>query len=382
MADLQVREFRPIKLTLLNVGPFREHTEISFTDTVSEDDNEKGAPPNLFLLLSKNGFGKTTILNSVYLLMDLLRNEERARFDHFDLDEGTGQIQIDMRAVWTIEGQAATVVLSIWAGGASPLGTWSEHDLESVANASSWATVGFQRSRASGKIALSEATNELGRLLVAAVRNHLGQPPPALRGEGLYLPTAVYFPADRALRRPPVERRAVVRPASWGYQPGFRFEVDGSEWEDSIDNLLVWLAWIQDDRIQSLRDFVNKYVFMDGEKSLLEVDREKLWTNIQTREGTHPLVYLSHGERQVLQLFVRLIVHMTSATILLIDEIEMHLHPRWRIMLLHSIKELVKETGGLCVILSTHEREIIQEFDHETPEDGLVKGGFLIQKDL
>ena len=381
MADLQIREFRPVKLTLLNVGPFREHTEIDFTDTVSADAALTGGAANLYLLVSKNGFGKTTILNSIFLLMNLLRNEDRMGFDVFDLDESAGRIQLDVRAVWTTEDKSSPVLLSIWAGSESPLAAWSEDELERVANASNWAAVGFRLSR-TGKVTLSEATNELGRLLITAVRDELGRSPPALWGEGLHLPTAVYFPADRSLRRPPVGGRAVVRPSSWGYQPGFRFEVDGSTWDNSIDNLLVWLAWIQDERIHSLQEFVDKYVFMDGDKSLLEVDRERLWTNIQTPDGTHPLVYLSHGERQVLQLFVRLIVHMTSATLLLIDELEMHLHPRWRIMLLQSIKDLVKNADTLSVILTTHERELIREFDHETPEDGLIKGGFLIKQDL
>lgn len=381
MADLQVREFRPVKLTLLNVGPFREHTEIDFTDTVSPDPALTGGTPNLYLLVSKNGFGKTTILNCIFLLMDLLRDNEPKSFDIFDLDEGEGRVQLDLRAVWTIEGKSSPVLLSIWAGSEGPLSAWSEDELEKGANASSWAAIGFRLSR-TGKVVLSDATNELGRSLCSAIRGDLGRSPPALWGEGSHLPTVLFFPADRWVKRPPFAERAVVEPASWGYQPGFRFEADGSTWENSIDNLFVWLAWIQDDRFESLQEFVDRYVFMDGNKSLLEVDRQRLWTNIKTPEGTHPLVTLSHGERQVLQLFVRLIVHMSSATLLLIDELEMHLHPRWRIMLLKSLKELVRNNDRLSVIITTHERELIREFDHEMPEDGLVKGGFLIQQDL
>ncbi len=385
--NIHIRDFRLVKLTLVDVGPFREYYEIDFTGAPLSTGAEKGSetacePANFFLLLSKNGFGKTTALEVITLLFDLLGKSEASRFGHYDLDDGTGKIQADFRANWSIDDSRSPVLLSIWAGSEGPVYVWTKSDIESVANASEWAKVGFVRSRSSDRIELGPGTNELGKILATAIRHAVGTPPPALFGEGFDLPTVLFFPADRAVRRPPLAGRAVSRPEHWGYRPSFRFEVDGTEWANSLDNLLVWLSWLADDRDRVLREYVEKTVFMDGRKGLLEVDRERLSANVKTPDGVHPLYNLSHGERQVLQLLVRTPVHMTNSTILLIDEVEMHLHPKWRVTLLETLKVLVKDFEGLSVIVTTHERELIQVFQHEVPEEGLVKGGFLIEQDL
>ena len=384
---IRVRDFRLVKLTLVDVGPFREYSEIDFTGYRSSTDVEMGGeaasePANIFLLLSKNGFGKTTVLEMIALLLDLVGQSEAARFGHHDLDEGTGKVQADFRGNWSVDDSRSPVLLSIWAGSEGPVYGWTKSDIGSVANASEWAAVSFVRTRSSGRIELGSGTNELGNILATAMRDAVGTPPPALFGEGFDLPTVLFFPADRSLKRPPLEGRAVSRPEHWGYRPSFRFEVDGSEWQNSLDNLLVWLSWLADERDHALRNYVESAVFMEGRKALLEVDRERLSTSVKTSTGVHPLYNLSHGERQVLQLLVRIPVHMTNSTILLIDEVEMHLHPKWRVALLEMLKVLVNDFEGLSVIFTTHERELIHVFQHEVPEDGLVKGGFVIEQDL
>lgn len=383
--DIRVRDFRLQKLTLVDVGPFREYFEIDFTDTAqtSEVDEAFGREPaNFFMLLSKNGFGKTTALEVITVLLELIGNENAFHFGHFDLDMGTGKVQADFRSTWSVDDARSSVLLSIWAGSEGPINAWTPLDLETIANASKWATISLVRSPSTGRIVLGPGTNELGQMLAVAVRRASGTPPPALFGQGCDLPTVLFFPADRSLTRPPINDRSVSRPEHWGYRPAFRFAVDGSTWSNSLDNLLVWLSWLADDRDKALREYVRQYVFMDDEKSLLEVDRERLSTNVATPDGVHPLYTLSHGERQVLQLLTRTAVHMTNSSILLIDEVEMHLHPKWRIGLLDTLKSLVRDIEGLSAIVTTHEREIIQVFQHEVPEHGLNKGGFLIERDL
>ena len=383
--NFHIRDFRLVKLTLVDIGPFREYYEIDFVGTPlgtsTENDNETAnEPANFFLLLSKNGSGKTTVLEIITLLFGLIGQSRASRFGHYDLDDGKGKVQADFRGNWSIDGSHSPVLLSVWAGSEGPVNAWTKSDLESVANASEWATISFERS--SDRIELGSGTNELGKLLAMAIRHAVGMPPPALFGEGFNLPTVLFFPADRALKCPTLLERTVSRPTHWGYRSSFRFEVDGTKWANSLDNLLVWLSWLDDNRDLILRDYVEKSVFMDGGKGLLEVDRERLCTNVKTSEGVHPLYSLSHGERQVLQLLVRTPVHMTNSTILLIDEVEMHLHPKWRVTLLKMLKALVKDYEGLSVIVTTHERELIQVFQHEIPEEGLVKGGFLIEQGL
>lgn len=387
--NLRVNDFRLLRLTLIDVGPFREYYEIDFTNgntsspiVDAELDSSPNEPSNLFLLLGKNGFGKTTVLEVIALLLKHVGQSGTESFGHYDLDEGHARVQADFRGNWSMDDSHSTVLLSIWAGSDGPLSAWTPTELETVAQATEWAGIGLVRSPLSATVELGPGTNELGRLFAEAVRQAVGTPPPALFGEGLNLPTVLLFPADRSLRRPPTDERAVARPTYWGYKPSLRFETDGSTWANSMDNLLVWLSWLGDGRDERLRSYVHEKVFMDGGKTLMQVNRERLSTSVETPTGLHPLYNLSHGERQLLQLLVRAAAHMTTSTIILIDELEMHLHPKWRVSLLKTLKQLVKDFDGLSIIFTTHERELIGVFNHEVPEEGLVKAGFLLEQGL
>lgn len=386
--NVRVRDFRLLKLTLVDVGPFREYTEIDFRRTAVIDPPEEESaesarePSNFFLLLSKNGYGKTTSLEAVAMLLRLTGLSESSGFGHIDLDEGRGQVQADFRGVWTIGNSISPVVLSICAGSETPIFIWTKEDLDTMGEASNWAKVCFVRSIAMSRVEFGSGTNDIGRMFVNTIRNSIGEPPPALFGEGFYLPTILYFPADRALQRPPVSQKVVSKPVHWGYQPSFRFDLDGSEWGNSLDNLFAWLLWLGDGRDELLRDHIKRFPFMDEGKGLLEVDRERLETRVRTKDGTHPLYCLSHGERQLLQLLVRTPAHMTASTILLIDEVEAHLHPRWRVELMRTLKQMVRDIDGLSIIMTTHERELIHVFEHDRKEEGLIKGGYLIERDM
>lgn len=204
------------------------------------------------------------------------------------------------------------------------------------------------------------------------------------------MPTVLYFPADRRVVAP-AEHYAVTRPDIWGYQPAQVFSSDGPEWGTSIDNVLVWLEWLADRRsdvagdrrIDDLLRFLNALIFKDDpSKSITQPQREELRTYVKTRYGVHPLASLSHGERAMLQILGRSLTHMTSNTIILIDEIEIHLHTRWMNRMFESIKELLREYTALSVVFSTHNRELIHVFQHNVKEEGLVKGGHLIESDI
>jgi hypothetical protein len=61
-----IYEFRPLYLSLDCIGPFQDKPyEVDFTD-------KKNRPCNLFLLTSKNGLGKTIILETMSCLVGLL----------------------------------------------------------------------------------------------------------------------------------------------------------------------------------------------------------------------------------------------------------------------------------------------------------------------
>lgn len=112
------------------------------------------------------------------------------------------------------------------------------------------------------------------------------------------------------------------------------------------------------------------------------MERSELTTYVSTPDGRHPLAGLSHGERALLQLFLRTAAHMTRNTILLIDEIEIHLHTKWMNRMFQLLKQLLQRIPTLSIVFSTHSRELAGVFDFKRPEAGIVKGGYVISEDL
>ncbi len=387
MQNLTISDWKLIRLTVDELGPFRNgKREFDFfgIEPGSSDPYAAG-PANIFMVLAKNAYGKTTVLESIFGLFGLLNDKPCGRFSQF---AATGQAQVDVRATWMIDGVSQDVLLSLWTGSHGPVRSWTPEELDSVAQTRNWAGLGI--SMTSQGLSVSSQTNELGALFYDVMHRSLGQPPSELFGLSQNLPSILYFPADRRVVAP-VEHFAVTRPDIWGYQPAQIFSSDGPEWGTSIDNVLVWLEWLADRRsdgagdrrVDDLLSFLNALIFKDDpSKSITQPQREELRTYVKTRYGAHSLAALSHGERAMLQILGRTLTHMTSNTIILIDEIEIHLHTRWMNRMFEAMKELLRKYTALTLIFTTHNRELIHVFQHNVKEEGLIKGGHLIESDI
>jgi hypothetical protein len=377
MTQLTISGLKPLRLTLERVGPFQgEPRTIDFFGAASENPADR-VPANLFMLLAKNAYGKTTILESIYGLFGLMGAFPYGRFAKPGF---AGAAQLDLAATWTFEGQSATVLLSIWTGRRRPLVSWDDPAArEDFAAVSAWARLGLFPS--AGQTGFYDETDDLGMTFWRAVQQDLDQAPAGLFGATGEMPTVLFFPADRTLVAPE-PTRAVQRPSIWGYQPAQCFGTDGPEWDTSIDNLLVWLDWLGDTRLEGLLEYVNTRVFQDRGKRLRTPDRDLLTSFISTPTGDHDLMALSHGERALLQLFVRTATHMTRNTILLIDELDTHLHSIWMNRMFQALKALAIGNERLTIMFSTHNRELLKVFDHTEYEPGLVKGGHLLEEEL
>lgn len=379
MIDLLISDWRHISLTLDEVGPFRNGAEtVGFMgDAPSlEGAGEPPGPSNLYMLLARNGHGKTTILETIHGLFGLLASPPTGRFAVADAE---GRAQLDVRATWTIDGRTSTVLLSIWTGSAGPLVNWTGDRLEHEGQASSWARLGL--TRGSGPVQPTEGSDELGLLFYRAMAESAGKAPAALFGNGSDLPSVLLFPADRMLVTPP-GRRSVEPPDNWVYQPAHRFGTDGVSWNGSLENLLVWLAWLGEDQLEQALDFINQNMF-DGDKVLRPPSKRDLVTRVSTIDGgEHPISGLSHGERALLQLYLRTVAHMSRNTVLLIDEVELHLHVGWMHRMYRVLKSLLRSLPTLSIVFTTHDRELMKVFDHRILENGLVKGGILLDEDI
>lgn len=376
MTDLTLTSLKLLRLTLDRIGPFQETEKVvDFLGPTGEADLK--APANLYMLLAKNGHGKTTILEAIHGLFGLLGSPVVGRFASRGFH---GRVQADMRATWTLDGKTQTVLLSLWTGGPTPLRAWEgAAEREDFAQASEWASLGLEWNGVT--TVFYDRTNPLGLAFYQAVQEQLDQAPTGLFGVSGEMPTVLLFPADRTLVAPE-PHRAVERPEIWGYQPARRFSTDGPGWPSSIDNLLVWLDWLDDKRLDGLIDYVNENLFREQGKTLRKPEREELAAYISTANGAHGLPALSHGERALLQVYVRLAAHMTRNTIVLIDEVETHLHPVWMQRLFRALKALAAGNERLSIIFTTHSRELIRDFDHTIVEPKLTKGVYLIPDEV
>lgn len=376
MTQGTMADWQALAVTVDELGPFRNGPETVWLLGLAEGGRK--APSNLYMLLARNGRGKTTILEAIYGLFGLMNEPAVGRF----VDPlFSGQAQVDIRVSIDTGSGPETVVLSIWNGSSTPLRTWKQDELTDIAQVRRQAFLAI--GVAGERPAPIDGTDDLGLAFFRSVVAGRHTQPLGLWGTDQDLPTILYFPADRTIVAP-ADERVVEKPDNWGYQPAQRFRADGPAWRDSIDNLLVWLEWLDDGRVGDLLDFLNAELFAETPgKIIRRPTRQELLTYVSMPTGRHPLSQLSQGERAILQLLARTLCHMTRNTILLIDEVENHLHPKWMQRLIAALKSMIRRAGSnVTVIFTTHNVELLTTFDHLTLEPGLIKGGMLIEEEM
>jgi predicted ATPase len=162
--------------------------------------------------------------------------------------------------------------------------------------------------------------------------------------------------------------------------------VEGREWRDSLDNLLVWLKWMDDGRFEAAVAAINGRVFKVGDKKLFAgktlkgVRKEPPEAIIEADGLEHRLDRLSSGEKSLVQLYLRLGAHMTRNTILFIDEPEVHLHRNWQYETLFTLLELAKSHfPNVSVYMATHSERMMKAFGLNIAEENLRKGAYIIE---
>lgn len=369
---LRPARFDLLGIDLVDIGPLRGSTHMAFTDA-------SGRSTNLFLMMGPNGSGKTTILDSVFCAMELLGGYVHEDFGLDSLDDGTGGLQLDARVELDDGERTRPYVLSIVAGNPGLLRTWSRKELDEV-DATEQISVFYTRPPR-GPVQLSAPSHSTATGLVDAIVEQGQDAPQDLFETVFAYPTVLYFTADRGIRRPPLGPTGVIRPNALHYRSTHRFDVDGATWEDSLDNLFVWYAWLdngREGREAQCRKLVNDLVFRNR-KRLGPVDRQNLYVPVEFDGLSHRLDRLSSGERQLVQFVVRVASHMTGSTIVLIDEMEQHLHTVLQRRLLNIMKTWASEHKGLSFMTTSHQKETFRRLAVRVDEPGLVKGGVLVK---
>lgn len=389
-----VLDFRPLFLTLEGIGPFQDKPfQLDFTD--SNDD-----PCNFFLLLSKNGMGKTTLIELMAALMGLFELRDPSSLGIEDLDSGSGRAQWDFFVRVQRDGEEETRLLSLVAGRGESWGLnpWGETKLAKY-GMQARSLFGYQRhesgrlTRIGGGPLPTLHPSIPGRItdlsddafvadLLAAMRANIERAPDAFEDDPLTMPTLLYFSAYRDIPKVKDWDRGVMQPESWGYRPVHRFGTESQGWRGSLDNLLVWLKWLDDGRYERAIEVINDRVFEGSIKFLKGVRKQPPEARVINGQHPYRLDQLSSGEKSLVQLYLRTGIHMTRNTLLLVDELDIHLHSIWQHRVLAVFKQLAIDHPGMTIITSTHARELIPAFGHDIREEGLRKGGHIIEEGL
>jgi len=378
--DFIIEGFEPIRMWVENIGPFRDPFQLDFTD-------DNGDPCNMFLLISENGQGKTTLLDVMIALMGMLQKKQLDSFGHEDLDnvvsftKDPARAQLDIWVRFFQDGRHQIAVLSLIAGsqGASSIRPWTESELKN-AGAVSWNRFGYRR-HSSGRMEAIGANDIFVQDILGNIDNQMSEAPDGFLESSVSLPTVLYFTAYRDIPKVQDNGRSISAPEDWKYKTVKHF-LSRDRWVHSLDNLLVWLKWIDEERFEEAVSSVNRWVFKDTYKKLEGVKKDPPEAVVTNRGVPHRLDQLSSGEKSLVQMIIRIGAHMTRNTWVVIDELDVHLHPKWQHRVLNILKQIVAETPGVHVIATTHSREILKGFEFETKEAGLRKGGHIIEVNL
>jgi ABC-type lipoprotein export system ATPase subunit len=361
--------FALASLSVTEMGPLRSLKTVSF-------EAPTGGSANLYLLMGMNGSGKTTLLDAVYTGMNLLGAADHEDFGLEDIDQGPGSFQLDALVELDDGRRAEKYLLSIVAGSAGLLRNWKPEELPPGVKQ---IALIYARRSSDGRVERSVRSDPQAIQFADAVLEHLGEPPVSLFDQIYGYPTLLYFRSDRSIVRTRPGTRGITLPRGLDYHPAHLFGVDSGEWEESLDNLFVWFAWLDAEREKEARRLVNQLVFKRSRKKLGEVDRQRLSVPVEVEEGTHRLDQLSSGERQLVQLVVRIAAHMAGPTIVLIDEIEQHLHITMRRRLMTILKDWAKTYPKLSFILTSHHFDAVRILQPKIEEDGLRKSGAIFK---
>lgn len=386
---LIVRAWRPWRISIDRLGPFRESIErVRFVC-------DNGKLSNLYMLAAGNGRGKTTILEAVYFAMRMLAPDFPSGSDlaHDFALEPDGKIQLDLVVELESNQRTRTILLSIsWnVAGGSGIGGWDQSPLEDGV-ADFWLRYGWttpwggsaqraelplpQKQELHGWDSIDEATHWLNDLTKSIAAGYLFEWP-GFNQTTSSLPTVLYFSSGRDILRHSNQDHVLGRPSTPRFQCAHRFDREGSAWLASLDNLMVWYYWVSKADFSSACEFINSMVFYKTPNKRIKDEPERDPPRMLVINGgsAHPVDRLSSGEKTLVQFALRVGAHRTTNTILLLDELELHLHPDFQRRVMRFLMDFAAANRGVHVIFTTHSFEVMKEFRFEVEEKDLHKGG-------
>lgn len=199
----------------------------------------------------------------------------------------------------------------------------------------------------------------------------IGDAPPTVSGdERDGRPLALFFSTNRAV---PSERAPRKGVAAGGIEAAFADAFLDRELRlgEFGDWLKVQKSLCNEPVLAACEDAVKSFLPGYANLRLGDKGRPQLW--IDQDSTTIPVRQLSDGERGILALVLDLTRRLAQANpnltdpvsqaeaVVLIDEIDLHLHPKWQRQIVHK---LTKTFPGCQFIATTHSPQVIGEISH------------------
>lgn len=302
-------------LHLQGCGPFGDAT----LDLTGED----GRPLRTVLLAGANGSGKTTVLEAIFSLLDVLRHDaEQPAFRDPEGDEDLFGKRVKSAQLRLCVDHSLKFQFHLWSGGM-------------------------------GRVLLDNEGTRPGRgkeveSRFRPVRDALHDPS---RRDA---PTVLYFPRPRTIRFPQGPRQ--ISREAFRYQWTWRY-AERIEFPGSLESYLVYLDYAEPEIFAQTIDYLND---LDVNGKTFRVERRDLQVLVQVPGGAeHPIDQLSSGEQNLLALLLEMRRRLTPGSIVLIDEVDESLHPAFQFRLIYALRKLQDEFD-LQLILTSHSKDVLQ----------------------
>lgn len=322
------------------------------------EDDWTGEIPDALLLVGPNGSGKTTILNSVTDLWELV-------FDYL-------QVLKPIKVPQAIQSLPANAVIAIEVTGIEELSNWIIYRGKDVPKTTLISQIPLESHRiyvlpiySHGPfLSIKYATPEETTLSIAPTSMQLEWQQRWLTiltenvlGKSANLPNIVYLESETRLI-PTIEESFSIQPETEEYRWLARYQPTTSR-KGSLHNYLYNLRVVDEATFQQIVGEVN--TFFPG-KRLNGFDRRTGDLLVKTEDGhEHSINSLSSGEKQVLLMLATITRWLRPGGIVLIDEPDLHLHPSLTTAFISHLRRMANEKNGQLIIAS-HATELWKDF--------------------
>jgi len=317
-------ELRSVRIK--NCGPI-DDIKIDFFDA-------KGKTLPVCVIGGANGSGKTTVLEVIVSLAEILRSGKAGAFLQSKPD---GYAQADL----LIDGYDFSIFFGTSPDDAELKKEYCGEQVEGIALVST----------------------KLYADLRLRIKNQQGNPLPQRLSEIYWpadnlVPSLIYLPHSRSLE--PVSGQQIQKEDA-GYSFIHRFQTV-RQFPGSLTSYLIWLDYAEPERFSDVRQFLNG---LDFDGKTFHVDRKALEVIVKTANGhEHKLHELSSGEQNLLIILIELRRKLLPGSVVLIDEIENSLHPAYQHRLAQGLLALQREVP-YQLIVTTHAPAFVEIFGEE-----------------